>query len=511
MTQTVIIPFLAALVTAVLSIIGRKWKYRDQLSLAGNILYLAAVLLLNSKILTEGALTYQAGGWPAPYGITFIADPLAGLMLLMTAAVSLAVNLYSWGYIEERGKQAGYYAFFHFMVTGMTGAFTTGDLFNLFVMFEIVLMSSYAMVAYTGTKKSLFTTLKYVILNIIGSSLMLIAIGGLYSVTGTLNMARMAELLTQAEVNMFPVLGLTSILFCVFALKSGLVPFHFWAPPVYTNSPPPAAAMMAGLSKKVGIYAVIRLYLTVFSSAKIPETAPFMSGRPVNDFIAVLMMTMAVLTVLLGGLSALNRDRISKLLSYSSVGQVGFIFIPIAIATTSGSQAAVSAALVYMVGHALAKPSLFMISGLIKEITGTTDIRRLGGISESSFLISAAFFISAFSLVGVPPLIGFFGKLLVFRTAIVYENLLVILVLLFGAVTTLFYMGKAWLRIFYGEPVEFTLSQVTRKEVFAVMILVVLIVVSGIYFEPLYQMAEKAAEAALNTEAYVETVLGEKK
>jgi len=410
MTQTVILPFMAALVTAVVSILARKWKYRDHLSLIGSIIYLAAVTVLNSKILTEGSFTYQAGGWPAPFGVTFVADPLSGLMLLITAAVSLAVNLYSWGYIGERGKQAGYYVFFHFMVAGMTGAFTTGDLFNLFVMFEIVLMSSYAMVSYRGTKKSLFTTLKYVVLNIIGSSLMLVAIGGLYSVTGTLNMARMAEILSTGSVNMFPVLGLASILFCVFALKSGLAPFHFWAPPVYSNSPPPAAAMMAGLSKKVGIYAVIRLYLTVFSTAKVPGTAPFYAGRPVNEFISVLMFVTATVTIFLGGISAINRDRINKLLSYSSVGQVGFIFIPMAIAAVSGSQAALSAALVYIVGHALAKPSLFMISGIIKEITGTTDIRSLGGISESSFLISGAFFISAFSLVGVPPLVGFFGK-----------------------------------------------------------------------------------------------------
>jgi multicomponent Na+:H+ antiporter subunit D len=499
--------FIIPLATAVLSILFRKSKYRDYFSISGSIVYLINTALLTKIVLTEGSIVYQAGGWVAPFGITFVADPLSVLMISMVSAVSIAGNLYSWSYIDKTGKQSGYYAYFHFMIAGMTGAFLTGDLFNLFVMFEIVLMSSYAMVAYRGTKESLFTSLKYVILNLIGSSLMLVAIGGLYSVTGTLNMAHMAQILSTGTVNMTPVLGLSSILFCVFAIKSGLVPFHFWAPTVYSNSPPPATAMMAGITKKVGIYAVIRLYLTVFSGATIPGQG-LLGGKPLTTPIFYLVAIMATVTIILGGTSALNRDKLDKMLSYSSIGQIGFIFIPIAITMVTGSKTALSASLVYIISHSIAKSSLFMISGTIEKATGTTKITQLGGLSEKSLPISTAYFISTFSLIGIPPLLGFFGKFTVFQASINYGNIGLILVLIFGAVTSLLYFGNSWLEIFFGKPVETDFSKITAKEMTAILFLTVLVIALGLGFEPLYQFIEKAAETALNRERYIDLVLG---
>ena len=509
MNQAIILPLLVPIITAILSIVFRKKKkLRDYISFTGSLAYFVSVLLLSSKVFSRGLVSYQAGGWPAPFGITLVADHLSVLMLLLTASVSLAVNLYSWGYIEDKGKESGYYSFLHFMLAGMTGAFVTGDLFNLFVMFEIVLMSSYAMVAYSGTDESLFISLKYVVLNLIGSSLMLIAIGGLYSVTGTLNMADMAVILSEQSVNMIPVLGLSMILFCVFAIKSGLVPFHFWAPPVYSNSPPPASALMAGISKKVGIYAVIRLYITVFSGAKIPETAVFLSGEPVNLVTGYLVASMAVVTVLLGGLSAVNRKKFDKLLAYSSVGQIGFIYMPVSLAMITGNQTFLIAALVYMMAHGLAKPALFMVSGIIERMTGTTRLQKLGGLSESSFILSAALFISLFSLVGIPPLLGFFAKMLAFSAPISSGNFSLLAVMLVGGLFTLIYSSKVWLEIFFGDPVAYDRSKITRKEVLSVIILALLILLLGVNFEPVYQFTEQAAYSAANTEKYVETVLG---
>ncbi len=507
MNQLIVLPLIVPLATAVLSILFRKTRFRDYISIAGSIGYIAATGLLASKIFLEGAISYQAGGWPAPYGITLVADHLSILMLLLTATVAFAANLYSWGYITDRGKESGYYAFLHFMITGMSGAFITGDLFNLFVMFELVLMSSYALVAYSGSRESLFISMKYVVLNLIGSSLMLVAIGGLYSVTGTLNMADMALILSEGSVNMVPVLGLSMILFCVFAIKSGLVPFHFWAPPVYSNSPPPASALMAGISKKVGIYAVIRLYITVFSSATLPETALLFAGEPVNAVTGYLVAIMASATVI-GGLGAVNRKGLDKLLSYSSVGQVGFIYIPISITMITGQLTPLIASLIYVLSHGIAKPALFMISGIIEKISGTSDLENLGGLSEKSFTLSTTFFLSAFSLVGIPPLMGFFAKFKVFEAVINSGNIFLLLVIFSGSVTTLLYFSQAYLKIFFGEPVEVDLSRVSRKEVFSVIILAVLILVLGVHFELVYQLVEEAAEAGLNSERYIETVLG---
>lgn len=507
MNHLLILPFIVPLATAVLSILLRKTGYRDYLSFSGSLAYIGIVLMLSSRVISEGVQSYQAGGWAAPYGITLVADPLSVFMLLMTATVSTASNLYSWGHIKDAGKESGYYAFFHLMVAGMSGAFITGDLFNLFVMFEIVLMSSYAMVSYSGTRKSLFTSLKYVVLNLIGSSLMLVAIGGLYSVTGTLNMADMALILSEGSVNMAPVLGLVSILFCVFAIKSGLVPFHFWAPPVYTNSPAPASAMMAGISKKVGIYAIIRLYLTVFAGARVPQSSFLFAGEPIGSVLGPLIGFLASMTIIIGGTSAINRQKLEKMLSYSSIGQVGFIFIPVGIAMASGSATVLTASLVYLLGHSIAKSMLFMVSGIIERMAGTTNLEKLGGLSESSFLLSSAFFIPAFSLIGIPPLLGFFGKLTVLQAAFSAGKPLLLLVILFGSTTTLIYFGKAWLNGFFGEPVDLDASKVSRKEIFAVMILCVMIIALGINFEPVYRLAKMSAESALNPETYIQTVM----
>ncbi len=168
-----------------------------------------------------------------------------------------------------------------------------------------------------------------------------------------------------------------------------------------------------------------------------------------------------------------------------------------------------TAALVYLVSHGLAKPALFMISGLIERMIGTSKLEDLGGLSEVSLVFSASFFISALSLVGIPPLLGFLGKMLVFKSVIVSEHFLLLATLLAGAVVTLIYFSRTWLEVFFGEPVEYSRSEVSKKEVFAVTVLTVLIVVLGVGFEPMYQLVEKASEAALNTEVYVETVMGD--
>lgn len=510
MTQTIILPLIVPLLTALISVLLRKSFLRDYVSFSGALFYLISVLLLSSKVASQGTISYQAGGWTAPYGITIVADHLAIFMLVLTGIVSLAVNIYSWGYITDKGKSSGYYIFQNFMITGMTGAFLAGDLFNLFVMFEIVLMASYALVSFSGSKESLFISLKYVVLNLIGSSLMLVAIGGLYSITGTLNMADMAIVLSEGSVNMAPVLGLLSILFSVFAIKSGMVPFHFWAPPVYANSPPPPSALMAGISKKVGVYAVIRLYITIFSTAKMPETSLMMPGESVNYFVGLLTMGMASLTIVLGGIGALNRESLDKLLSYSSLGQMGFIFLPIGLVMITGHIQPLAAALLYVLAHALAKPVLFMLSGLIEKSTDERKFNNLGGLSEESFVLSASFFVAIFSLVGIPPLTGFFAKFTVFRSIFASGHTYLLGILVLGSLMTILYASRSWMEIFFGKPVETDISVISKKEVFSIIILVVLLVVIGVHMEPVYQFIEKAAQDAIQTSSYTEAVVGDK-
>jgi len=209
--------------------------------------------------------------------------------------------------------------------------------------------------------------------------------------------------------------------FATFALKAGLVPFQFWVPSAYRAAPLPIAAMLAGVTKKVGIYAIIRLYFTVYGGAAVTVSGPVVGGASPLSFVAPVLLVMAAVSILLGGLGAVGRERMDGLLAYSSIGQVGFIAVPVAIAAATGSPSlrhlGILAALVYALHHALAKGLLFMCTGVIRDAVGTTYLSELGGLGQRSPTFALTFFVGAVSLVGIPPLAGFFGKFLVFEAA----------------------------------------------------------------------------------------------
>jgi multicomponent Na+:H+ antiporter subunit D len=506
MSQEVILPFAVSLVTAAGAVVLRNREALKYWSSAGGIVYTGSIGLLAYKVFSSGAVTYQAGSWPAPFGITLIADQLSVLMLSLAAVVSLSSLIYSHNLIGESGS---FNAFLHFMLAGMTGAFLSGDLFNLFVWFEVVLMSSYAMVAFYGGSQETYSTLKYVIINLLGSSLMLVSIGGLYSITGTLNMADMGLRLSNPAQHSIPTAGapgLLMLLFTVFALKSGLPPFHFWVPEAYTSAPAPATALMAGVSKKIGIYAVIRLFLGVFSGAELGLAyLPF----GFETLLGGSMIVASASAILLGGSTAITSEKLGEMLSYSSVSQVGFIYLVLGAGflATDFRNIAVIAALVYILNHGLAKSSLFMVNGILKESTGTDRIEELGGLSGRVPLVAATFFLAGFSLVGVPPLLGFFGKLTVFQS-LVNSGLTILLPLaVIGSFMTLTYVSSSWKEVFWSGEIE--VRDLDRLKVAGAMIGALCLVAAGFGFEIIYQASELAAEAVLSETHYFKAVLGD--
>ncbi|WP_020222874.1 complex I subunit 5 family protein, partial [Halarchaeum acidiphilum] len=413
-----------------------------------------AVGALLARVSPAHTIAYQVGGWPAPYGITLVADPLSGFMLALTALVAPLVLVYSLRAVNAPGQRVSYHALFHFLLAGATGAFLTGDLFNLFVWFEVTLMASYGLVAfYSGADGTLAAT-RYVALNLVGSSVMLLAVGGLYGVTGTLNMADMARWLADASpAEATPVLGLSLLLLAVFALKAGLVPFQWWVPSAYAAAPAPATAMLAGVAKKVGVYAIIRVGFVVFAAAD-PGLSIGFSGTADALLAAYgpVLFALAGASILVGGLAAIDRPTLEETFAYSSIGQVGFIVLPLAVAASVPALRAVgvAAALVYALNHALAKPLLYLVAGLVGDATGTTDLGELGGIAGRAPVLAGAFFVGALSLVGVPPLAGFFGKLLVFRTAALGGATAALGVAVLGALLTIAYVSRTWVRGFWG-------------------------------------------------------------
>jgi len=523
-----IAPMLVALVTGTAVLVVRAWpRLQRATSILGTVVYAASVGLLVWQVVfapDAAPLVYQVGGWRAPVGITLVADALAAFMLALTAVVAVYAVTFSVEFIDPANQQVYYHPLFQFLLLGATGAFLTGDLFNLFVWFEVMLMTSYVFVAFYGDEQHTAAAVRYVVLNMIGGLFMLLAIGGLYATTGTLNMADMAQQLAAPEFDATPAVGLSAFLFVTFALKAGLVPFQFWVPSAYRAAPLPVVAMFAGVTKKVGAYAIIRLYFTVFGEAAIPTSIPLVGSESALAFLAPVLLVMGVLSIFVGGLGAITRDSLDELFAYSSIGQVGFIVVPIAIAasTTSGSlrHLGVLAGLVFALHHALAKGLLFLAAGVIRDGTGTTRLSELGGLGERSPLFAGVFLVGGLSLVGIPPLAGFFGKFLVFAAAVtglaramslgsvsLAAAVGALLAVLVGSVLTILYATRAWIGSFWGPqtgPVE--VGTVDSLQVVTLATLALVVVLVGMGFEPVYQAADAAAEAAIDTDAYVEAV-----
>jgi multicomponent Na+:H+ antiporter subunit D len=515
-------PLLVPLVAATLALLTRRWPgVRTGLSLLGGVAYAAVVGAVAWFVVlapqAPGAVAYQVGDWPAPFGISLVADALSAFMLALTAAVALPALVFAWRYLEPADLDVYYYPLVFFLLVGVSGAFLTGDLFNLFVWFEVILMASYVLVSFYGGPKHTRATLWYLVLNIVGSGVMLVAVGGLYATTGTLNMADMARRLADPAaygVPVAPVVGLAALLFAVFALKAGLVPFHFWVPSAYTAAPMPATALLAGASKKVGVYAVVRLYFTVFSEATVPVSLPGVAGNSPVAFLGPVLLVMAVASVAVGGVGAIQASSLEGVFAYSSVGQVGFIVIPVSVAATAPTPAVrhlgLLAALVFALHHALTKGMLFLVAGTVRSATGTSRLSDLGGLAGRFPAVAGAFFVGALSLVGIPPLSGFVGKFLVFDSALRGGAVAAGVALVVGSVLTIAYTTRAWTRGFWGERSSAVYhGERDSVQVAVVVALAVAVVGVGVGFEGVYRFADAAATAATDTETYVEVVAPE--
>ena len=541
--QVAIVPLLIPLATAVCALLVRRFdRVQRAVSVLGAIAYLAGVGALSATVAREGTLVYQLSDWRAPFGITVVADPLSTFMLAFGAVLSLAAVCFSVLYIDSYGQRVSYHPLYHFMIVGVTGSFLTGDIFNLFVWFEVMLLSSYVLVAFYSGPEHTRAALQYAVLNLLGGAVMLVAVGGLYATTGTLNMADMTRRLANAGqygIDPVPVLGLSAILFSVFALKAGLAPFQFWVPAAYRASPAPVAAMLAGVVKKVGIYAIVRLYFTVFAAATLPAglSLPGFSGTSFLSFYGPILFVMAGASILVGGIGAVSRDDLDGMLAYSSIGQIGFVALPLAVGATVPQvrPLAIAAALIYALNHGIAKCMLFLISGTIQDTVGSVRFPDLGGIAARDPVLGGSFLLGALALIGIPPLSGFFAKLLVFDTsasALAVDAPGASLALAFGllgAIITIAYFSRAWTRGFWGSPgravEDWGVSGIERAAtdggipdgavetadrsvglVTIVAVLALLLVAIGLGFDPVMDAATAAAEAALDRETYVRAV-----
>ncbi|MEV8632459.1 Na+/H+ antiporter subunit D [Streptosporangium sp. NPDC051023] len=431
----VTLPLLAAGLK--LAIGGRQRRLQALISVVTLTTVLAVSLVLLVAADTGGPLVANAGGWAAPVGITLVADRLSSLMLVVSSAVTLCVMVYSLAQAYADQEYIAPLAIFHpaYLVTvaGVSDAFLSGDLFNLFVAFEMLLSGSYVLLTFGGTESRIRAGATYVVIGLASSLLFLVGIAVSYGATGTVSMAQLAERFQVLPGYLKLLVELTLLL--VFVVKAAIFPMSAWLPDSYPTAPAPATALFAGLLTKVGIYSIIRLEALLFP------------GGPVS----VLLMWAALLTMLVGVFGAVAQTDIKRMLSFTLVSHIGYMVFGVGLSTAAGMAGAVF----YVVHHITVQTGLFLVTGLIERRTGTTSLDRLGGLMRVAPVIAVLFFVPAMNLAGIPPMSGFLGKLTLVQAGVAVGGPLPLTLVAGGLVTsllTLYAVATTWSKAFWRAP-----------------------------------------------------------
>lgn len=422
-------PVFIHLFTAIIQLIcWRKTVTQRFLSVGGSLLGLLLAFRLFSRVEENGILTMNAANWDAPFGIVFVADLLSVTLVLLTSIAGFAVSIFSSVGLSRQRMLYGYFPIFHFLIMGLNGAFLTGDIFNLYVFFEVIIIASFVLMTLGGRKAQLEGAVKYMAMNILASTFFLTGIAILYGITGTLNMADLA-IKIQAVQNK-TLIGITSCFFIIgFGIKSAVFPLYYWLPSSYHTPPSAVAATFGGLLTKVGIYALLRVFSLIF----IPD-----------DFTRTLLMVMAVFTIVTGGFGALIKTNVRRLFSYLIVCHIGFMIGGIALF----SQVALMGTVFYLIHDIMVKTNMFLIAGVIRQLRGTLDMNKLGGLYKDYPKISLLIALVLFSLVGIPPLSGFWPKILLFQEAFTQQQYFFVIALIIGSFVTMYVIANMWAQVF---------------------------------------------------------------
>jgi multicomponent Na+:H+ antiporter subunit D len=489
----VVLPVLVPLATAIVCLFLRPWRSAQRgASVGGAALLLAVAAALLHRADTSGIQVMQVGAWPAPFGISLVADLLAAIMVLLAGITGLAVAVYSLGSIDGGREAHGYHPLFHVLLMGVNAAFLTGDVFNLYVSFEVMLMASFVLLALGGERAQLEGGVKYVALNLLSSAVFLAAVGVLYGVVGTLNLADLALAVQRGTAP-----GLVTTLACLFlvafGIKAAVFPLFFWLPASYHTPPVAVSAVFAGLLTKVGVYALVRAFTLVFTG----DTA-FTHG---------LILVCAVLTMVTGVLGAAAQFEFRRVLSFHIVSQIGYMILGLGLFTPL----ALAGTVFYLIHHVVVKTNLFLVGGIVKRLGGTLELRDLGGLYRSRPGLALLFLVPAFSLAGIPPLSGFWGKLVLVKAGFESAHYVVTAVALAVSLLTLYSMTKLWNEAFWKEPPAGApaTAPVPWTLLGPVAALAAITVAVGLGAGPVFDLASRAGAQLADPGQYVRAVLGE--
>lgn len=500
MNILLVLPLLIPLATAVACLLCRKsLRAQRALAVVGAGALLAAGLGLLAAVWRGGIAAVQVGGWPAPFGITLVADVFSAIMVVLAGLMGFSVAVFSLGTMDHARERFGYYPLFNILLMGVCGAFLTGDLFNLYVWFEVMLIASFVLLVLGGEREQIEGAIKYVTLNLLSSALFLAAVGLLYGTTGTLNMADLSLRLNQEQPpGVVPALAILFLL--AFGIKAATFPLFFWLPASYHTPPVAVSAIFAGLLTKVGVYSLIRVFTLLF----------------VQDpgFTHKLILVLSGLTMLTGVLGAVAQSEFRRILSFHIVSQIGYMILGLGLFTPL----ALAGSIFYITHHIIVKTNLFLVSGAVHRLQGSYELKKLGGVYRTSPLLASLFLVPAMSLAGLPPLSGFFAKLSLVIAALHAAEYLIVAVALAVGMLTLFSMTKIWAEVFWkpapelpAEPRPAPGRAQWLSMVAPIVMLAAITVSMGLLAEPVFLLAARAAEQLLDPAEYIQAVLGETK
>ncbi len=515
MTLESLVPLvvLTPLVGAATSLaLGRRLRAQRVVSVVALTVTTLLSVVLMVGVDSVGTLVVEVGGWQAPFGIVLVVDRLSALLLVVSSVVLLAVLLFSVGqglaYGDDETPVSIYSPAYLILATGVFAAFIAGDLFNLYVGFEILLVASYVLITLGGTEPRIRTGTTYVVVSLVSSSLFLVSIAMIYGALGTVNLAQIAVRMEEISPDVRLVLNVMLLL--GFGIKAAVFPLSFWLPDSYPTAPAPVTAVFAGLLTKVGVYAIIRTQTLLF---------------PTGQLDAVLLVV-ASLTMVVGVLGAVAQTDIKRILSFTLVSHIGYLILGIGLGTVD----AMSATIFYVVHHIVVQTALFLAAGLIEQVGGSTSVPKLGGLLAVAPVVGLLFLIPALNLGGIPPFSGFLGKLGLFEAAFANGEPLAIVGVAAGALVsllTLYALMRVWSRVFWGPRPEAEVAApaapaidsvgddtaaiatrtraIPRLMIASTVGLVAVTVGLTVFAGPLYQYGVRAAEQ-LDPAAYVSAV-----
>lgn len=496
-----VLPLLIPLVTAMICLLlWTRPLLRRTVSVAGASALFVVTLAIFIHIHHAGFAMVALGGWDPPMGIALVADRLSALMLLVTGTVAILISLYQVGFSERDSPLGGASVIFQILLMGVSGAFLAGDIFNLYVWFEVMLIASFVLMAWGGGAIRLVGSLKYVTLNLTASAIFLAAVGLVYGRFGTLNLADLARMQIELAPGNDRGQFLALLFLAAFGIKAAIFPFFFWLPDSYPNVPAATGALFAALLTKVGVYALLRIFTLVFPAE--------------IEGLRIILLVIAGATMVLGVMGAMAQEEIRRILSFHIISQIGYMIMGLALFTPL----ALAATIYFVVHNIVAKTNLFLIGGIVEDVGGSTELNRVSGLFNSHGLLGALFLISSLSLAGIPPLAGFWAKVALIVAGFRAEQPIIVAIAVFVSLLTLFSMMKIWTRVFWGEsmerpaPLSGALPEVSRFRRFLrytpVVGFALLAIVLGLLAQPMMNYTLDAAEQLSNPSLYVEAVLG---